>query len=112
MRIASVGVTQNGLTKKQIGEVKKEFYDEKTKKQRHPSSSGYMIKNRRPLLVLFFIEPTKDTKNPVDLETLPPILCALGLGFPSTGEKEKTIEYEVNLVDWQNEYAGMYDDEE
>lgn len=112
LRIASVGVTQNGLTKKQIGEVKKEFYDEKTKKQRHPSSSGYMIKNRRPLLVLFFIEPTRDTKNPVDLETLPPILCALGLGFPSTGEKEKTIEYEVNLVDWQNEYAGMYDDEE
>lgn len=112
LRIASVGVTQNGLTKKQIGEVKKEFYDEKTKKQRHPSSSGYMIKNRRPLLVLFFIEPTKDTNNPVDLETLPPILCALGLGFPSTGEKEKTIEYEVNLVDWQNEYAGMYDDEE
>ena len=71
-----------------------------------------MIKNRHPLLALFFIEPTVDSKNPVDLDTLPPILCALGLGFPSTGEKEKTIEYEVNLVAWQNEYADIYDDEE
>lgn len=111
-RIATVDITKNGLTKDQFKYVKELFYDEKAKKQKNPSSSGYMIKNRRPLLALFFIEPTVDSKNPVDLDTLPPILCALGLGFPSTGEKEKTIEYEVNLVAWQNEYADIYDDEE
>lgn len=111
-RISTVDITKNGLTEDQFKYVKELFYDKEAKKQKNPSSSGYMIKNRRPLLALFFIEPTLDSKNPVDLDTLPPILCALGLGFPSTGEKEKTIEYEVNLVDWQNEYAGMYDDEE
>lgn len=111
-RIATVDITKNGLTKDQFKYVKELFYDEKAKKQKNPSSSGYMIKNRRPLLALFFIEPTVDSKNPVDLGTLPPILCALGLGFPSTGEKEKTIEYEVNLVAWQNEYADIYDNEE
>ena len=111
-RIATVDITKNGLTKDQFKYVKELFYDEKAKKQKNPSSSGYMIKNRHPLLALFFIEPTVDSNNTVDLDTLPPILCALGLGFPSTGEKEKTIEYEVNLVAWQNEYADIYDDEE
>lgn len=111
-RIDTLDICKNGLTKQQIEAVKKEFYNVETKKQRRPSAKEYMIKNRQPLLVLFFIEPTLDSKNPVDLDTLPPILCTLGLGFPSTGEEEKTIDYAANPTAVKNEVNDIYDNEE
>ena len=107
-RIDTLDICKNGLTKQQIEAVKKEFYNVETKKQRRPSAKEYMIKNRQPLLVLFFIEPTLDSKNPVDLDTLPPILCTLGLGFPSTGEEEKTIDYAANPTAVKNEVNDIY----
>lgn len=107
-RIETLDICKNGLTKQQIEAVKKEFYNVETKKQRHPYAKSYMIKNRQPLLVLFFIEPTRDTKNPVDLDTLPPILCTLGLGFPSTGEEEKTTLYAANPTALRNEVNDIY----
>lgn len=107
-RIETLDICKNGLTKQQIEAVRKEFYNVETKKQRHPYAKSYMIKNRQPLLVLFFIEPTRDTKNPVDLDTLPPILCTLGLGFPSTGEEEKTTLYAANPTAVRNEVNDIY----
>lgn len=107
-RIDTLDICKNGLTKQQIEAVKKEFYNVETKKQRRPSAKEYMIKNRQPLLVLFFIEPTLDSKNPVDLKKLPPILCTLGLGFPSTGEEEKTIDYAANPTAVKNEVNDIY----
>lgn len=107
-RVSSVNVTRNGLTKIQADEVE----TKKDKEKKKPSSSDYMIKNRRPLLTLFFIEPTVDSINKVNLDTLPPILCALGLGFPNTGGKEETIDYVANPIAMREECKDMDNKEE
>ena len=105
VRISSVGITENGLSVAQINAVKKEYRH--INKKKNPSSRAYMVKERNPLLVLFFVEPKDNEK-----KVLPDVITAIGLGFPDTGEEEITIEYMVNLVEWNNTYGDYNDYEE
>jgi hypothetical protein len=54
-----------------------------------------------------------DDRNPLD--KCPEFLFALGLGFPYTGEKEKTANYVVNineLKNWTDIDDGDEDDDD
>lgn len=112
VRIGSVAITKNGLTDEKVKAVEAKYNIEKAGKCKTIPSSGYMIEDRNPLLILYFIEPEVDPKNEVDLSSLPQILCGLGVGLPSTGKEDKTVDYVVNLVEIKNEYGDYTDEEE
>jgi len=59
----------------------------------------YLIQGRNPILVLHVIEKRIDEKTD---PTIPPIIYAIGLGFPKTGQDGKTANYLVNLVELRN----------
>lgn len=105
VRIATVNIAESGLSPQEIKKVKEEYTY--INKKKNPPCKAYMIKGRNPLLVLFFIEP-KDYEK----KGLPSVITAIGLGFPDTGEKEVTVDYMVNLVEWNNTYGDYNDDEE
>ena len=83
----------------------------KAKNKRTPSSADYLkLKNgRKPLLVIFFIAPKLQDN---DISNLPNIICALGLGFPGTDEKEECAIYEINIVGLRNEFNDLLDESE
>lgn len=105
IRIGSISITENGLSKEEIDGVVK------AKNKRTPSSADYLkLKNgRKPLLVIFFIAPKLQDN---DISNLPNIICALGLGFPGTDEKEECAIYEINIVGLRNEFNDLLDESE
>ena len=72
--------------------------------------SGYLIKERNPLLMLHIID-IDINKEERSSAPLPEFLFALGVGFPETGEKNKTASYVVNLVELRN-WMDLDEDED
>lgn len=97
VRVGSGGGTKAGLTDEQIKKIEEEFKGANTDRKSVPDNA-YLIKNRKPLLILHVIECLqKDKKNP----KIPDTLFALGIGLPGDGTVE-TANYMVNQVELRN----------
>lgn len=106
VRVGAGGVTRAGLTKDQINKIKEEFRKNNPRKRNVPDSA-YLIKDRKPLLMLHVIESKQD--NPHNPK-IPETLFALGIGLPGNGEI-KTANYVVNQVELRN-WMDIDDNEE
>ena len=111
LRVGSGGCTRIGLTKSQIEKIKKS-YEEETGKKNVPDKR-YMIKDRKPILMLHIIEADYSKSSNKDL---PPFLFALGVGFPNSDQTTLTMNYKMNLVEARNyvdfDTDDYYDDED
>ncbi|MCH3917915.1 MAG: Z1 domain-containing protein [Spirochaetia bacterium] len=120
VRVGTGGAARLGLSKKQREQAEEKF------KQLHPGKkhvpdSAYLIKDRPPLLMLHVIsvdrttidEKTGNIKSQIEEGCqVPNYLYALGVGFPFTGEEEKTANYVVNLVELNNYYNADEENDE
>ena len=98
VRVGSGGCTKSGLSVQQIKQAELEFRNSGSLRK-NPSDNIYLIKGRKPLLMLHIIESSKDDPNN---EKIPNTLFALGVGFPASEEKDKTANYVVNMVEINN----------
>lgn len=97
VRVGSGGLTQAGLTKAEIEVVESAF--KKKGDTKNPPDRIYLIKGRRPLLMLHVLTTQQEgTRN----DKIPEILYALGVGLPQTDGEEITADYAVNLVEQRN----------
>lgn len=97
VRVGSGGCAAVGLSEEQIKAIK----DNYTRSKSVPDSE-YLIKDRKPILMLHIINVTKVTPEEAKADC-PPFLYALGVGFPNNGDTTKKATYMVNLVglrDW------------
>lgn len=97
VRVGAGGCTKAGLTDVQIKEAEDEF--RKIRNKQNVPDSAYLIKGRKPLLMLHVIEShSEDPQNP----KIPETLFAIGIGLPLTDQEEKTANYIVNMVELRN----------
>ena len=98
VKVGSGGCTKVGLSPEELKIAEQRFREKNGDK--HMSDSAYLIKERKPLLMLHIIQADPIEKDPITLE-VPEYLFALGVGFP--GEKTlKTANYMVNMVELKN----------
>ncbi|WP_454638455.1 Z1 domain-containing protein [Bacillus mycoides] len=109
VRVGSGGISKIGLTRKQIESIEKAFRLANPTKRSVPDSA-YLIKDRKPLLMLHVIEKkTEDDTN--SNQRIPETLFALGIGLPGDGEV-RTVDYVVNQVELRNWMDIDEEDEE
>lgn len=104
VKVGSGNSTRIGLSQSQIEEIDEKALDGKK------TDRTYLIQERRPILMIHVLK-TKPEKDGPPLIQCPPYLFALALGFPSTGEKEQTVNYIVNIQDLSNWIDYSEDDE-
>jgi len=97
VRVGSGGSTKAGLTDEQIKHAQEEFRKDNPDKNNVPDSA-YLIKGRKPLLMLHVIETQDHAQNP----KIPETLFAIGVGLPRTDQEERTATYVVNVVELRN----------
>lgn len=98
VKVGSGGCTKVGLSQTQLEIAEHRFREKNGSK--HMSDSAYLIKERKPLLMLHIIE-TDLLKDESTNHDVPDYLFALGVGFP--GEKTLlTANYMVNMVELKN----------
>lgn len=95
VRVGAGGSTKIGLTDKEIKIVQSQS------RGKNVSDSAYLIKGRKPILMLHIIDVVLDDKESTNLD-VPKFLFALGVGFPDTGSEMKTANYVVNVVELRN----------
>ena len=108
VKVGAGGSTRIGLSDVQIEHAKKEFAKIHGKKT--ISDSGYLIKGRKPLLLLYVIESNAEDGHALS-SRIPEYLFALGIGFPATDLGTKVANYVVNMVDLGN-WIEIEEDEE
>lgn len=98
VRVGAGGSTRIGLTNEQIQTAKENFQLTHPGRKNIPDSA-YLIRNRRPILMLHVVEA-----KPVDSEQedVPKYLFALGTGFPKSDSDTKTANYMLNAVELRN----------
>ena len=109
VRVGSGGATSIGLTKEEKIQAEEIFRANNPKASSIPDSA-YLIENRAPILFLHVIAVDRDSKDKYGNKRtmidkgyiIPEYLFALGAGFPSMGQAQKTANYVVNQVEWQN----------
>ena len=89
VRVGAGGCAKIGLNKDTIIEIRK-------KAAGKPIDKDYLIKDRRPLLLLHLMHNTNE-----ELSGFPQYIYAIGLGFPG-GKQEKKANYIVNTTELQN----------
>jgi len=91
LRVGSGGLTKAGLTAEQIKEI-----EERDSEGKQLPDSAYLIKGRKPLLMLHVIEPTDLPPE----HAIPDPLFAIGIGLPGTDDDQEqiTATYKINLV--------------
>lgn len=111
LSISSVGLAKIGLTKAKIAQAETSYRENHDTGQaiKNIPNKAYMLKGRRPLLLLYFIEPLAEREVVTDF-AVP--LCAMSIGFPSTGEQEETVEYVANMVELKSIMGVEEDDED
>lgn len=98
VKVGSGGCTKVGLSQAELEIAEQRFREKNGNK--HMSDSAYLIKERKPLLMLHIIE-TDLLKDESTNHDVPDYLFALGVGFP--GEKTLlTANYMVNMVELKN----------
>lgn len=113
-RLGSQGNTRFGLTKEQIDLAKKLVHD--NPERGAVNDDDYFAINRKPLLMIYFVEPSKES-NAEDLSKLDDFngqpLIGFGLGIPKLGNvSTKYIRYQTNKI--HQEFGGIdeYEDED
>ena len=113
VRIGSLGVAKAGLTNEQIVNAEKEYRAIKgNENKKNVPDRAYMIYGRKPLLILYVIEPKNKTAD------MPDFLFALGVGFPARYKNVKnsglkTADYVANVVASEKySFLDFYDDDE
>lgn len=104
IKVGSGNSTRIGLNQSQIEEI-----DEKAQNGKKTDRT-YLIRGRKPILMIHVLKTKPENENECLIQC-PPYLFALGLGFPSTGEKEQTVDYIVNMQDLRNWIDYSEDDE-
>lgn len=91
LRVGSGGLTRAGLTAEQVKEVE----ESNSKKGKQLPDSAYLIRGRRPLLMLHVIQPDISAEH-----AIPDPLFAIGIGLPRTEQDQEqiTATYKINLV--------------
>lgn len=99
VRVGSGGCTKVGLSLEQqqaaIAQFKKRYGDKSV------SDSAYLIKDRKPLLMLHVIDVALNVEES-SVKGIPEFVFALGVGFPDTGDETKKAMYMVNMVELRN----------
>lgn len=99
VKVGAGGSAKIGLTEDEIKKAKIEFA------KNHPnkviSDSGYLIKGRKPILMLHVIESKAEDGKKLS-PNIPKYIFALGIGFPATDDGTKVANYVVNIVDLKN----------
>lgn len=98
VRVGSGGCTRAGLTDEEIDKAEKSFKQATGKK--NVPDSAYLIKGRKPLLMLHVIKSEQDEDQPRN-DKIPDTLYAIGIGLPGDGIV-RTANYVVNLVELRN----------
>jgi hypothetical protein len=113
-RLGSQGNTRFGLSKQQIELAKKQVHD--NPERGAVNDDDYFAIERKPLLMLYFVEPSPDS-NAEDLAKLDDFngqpLIGFGLGIPKLGNvSTKYIRYQTNKI--HQEFGGIdeYEDED
>ncbi len=111
-RLASRGHEKAGLPEQEIVEAESEYKLNNPNRKNFPDSI-YRGKREKPLLMLHVLDCRKND-NP-DNPLFPGGIVAYGISFPGeTGSRrpERLVEYVVNTVWWNNNYADLLDEEE
>ncbi|MBW5444746.1 endonuclease [Cohnella sp. CFH 77786] len=98
VRVGSGGCTRAGLSDDEIDKAEKSFRHATGK--RNVPDSAYLIKGRKPLLMLHVIKTKQDEEQPHN-DKIPDTLYAIGIGLPGDGSV-RTANYVVNLVELRN----------
>ena len=99
-RIGRTGAVQKGLTNEQVKAVEKSFHSIKGNEKKSVPDNFYMIHDRRPILVLYVIQPISKSQNAANV---PKVLFALGVGFPAASPNDsetniQTAEFVINAI--------------
>jgi hypothetical protein len=111
-RLGSQGDTKFGLSSAQL-EMVKERVRSQERSSKNINDTDYFAVERKPLLLIYFIEPNKDKreehKKLVDFESVP--LIGFSIGIPPLGNvKTKYITYQTNKI--HQELGGIEDYED
>lgn len=102
VKVGSGSSTRIGLSQKKIEEINasidKQNEKRKERDQIPKNDRTYLIKDRKPILMIHVIQAESENED----YDVPPYIFALGIGFPHSGEIEKTANYVVNLQDLRN----------
>ena len=114
VKVGSGSSTRIGLSDEKIKSIN-DSIDAQNKnrkgRERIPKNDRtYLIKDRKPILMIHIIK-TQPSENAAVSDNLPPYIFALGIGFPHSGESEKTANYVVNLQDLRN-WIDISDEED
>ncbi|GAA0719812.1 Z1 domain-containing protein [Clostridium malenominatum] len=99
VKVGAGGSTRIGLTEDEIKKAKIEFA--KNHPNKNISDSGYLIKGRKPILMLHVIESKAEEGKKLS-SNIPKYIFALGIGFPGNDDGTKVANYVVNMVDLKN----------
>lgn len=105
-RVGSRGCTKAGLEKSRIKELEESYKEENGDK--NPSDDLYLTRDRKPLLLLHFIEPKGEEASKIQLGQNS--LVAVGVGFPNFGGNKK-VKYALNLVEVRQMFESEEDDD-
>jgi len=109
VRVGAGGCTRAGLSDEQIREIEKQFRETHSNRKNIPDSA-YLIKTRKPLLMLHVLEAIRDDKEHPNPK-IPEVLFAIGIGLPGNDQEVRTANYIVNLVELRN-WMDLDDDED
>jgi hypothetical protein len=117
IRVGAGGATKIGLDDDQCKQIEDAFKRNHGKK--YVPDSEYLVQGRNPILMLHVIEVNRTKRDkPGNYQKLiedgtqvPDYLFAIGVGFPSTGEKEETATYMVNKIE-QRTFFEFLDEED
>ena len=101
LKVGSGGCTRIGLEEQQVKKAIADFYANYSGKQKKPapSDSAFLIKGRKPILMIHIIDPVYKIE---ESSKYPEFLYALGVGFPADDNADDVAIYQVNLVELAN----------
>lgn len=111
-RVASRGHEQAGLTEQEINDAKDRYMLNNPDQKNFPDSI-YRGKRKKPLLMLHVLDCRKNSVPDVSL--FEDGIVAYGVSFPGVAGRrrpERLVEYVVNTVWWDNNYADLLDEED
>ncbi len=100
LRLIGREIAQIGLTADEVATIENKFYADAKNCGKELPAVAYLIHGRRPLLVLYAVQPKIDAPH---ASNVPKVLFALGLGFPAANpvvseSQIKTADFVINAV--------------
>lgn len=114
-RIANPDVEKFGLPEREIGKIRKEYLKNNKDRKTVPGSE-YRRYRTRPLLVVQIIDYATE-KNQIESCDFTEPIVALGISFPGTQLRKKSVKYQINKVEQERlgrifDYSEFDDDED